>query len=276
MKRRFYQLKKLIGDRIKLSKRQQFVVVTLLLTAELISTQLISGSLQIEVWFFLGLSAYFMSAFVLRQELSGWEFVTLLTLPTFYTVAVFLFYFLLPTRWLTRLPIAALYATGMYAILLTENIYNVAAERNIQLLRAAHSVGFLLTLVTVFFLVDTVLSLHLPVYFNILLGIAITLPLTLQALWSVELTPQISSKTWLGSLVTTAIITQLLLVFSFWPIGVTIEALFITTVFYSLVGMFQQYLVERLFSKTIREYVTVMVLVFILVLVTTRWGNGTP
>ena len=263
-----------IKEKFKLSKRQQFVTITLLLTFELVSTQIFTGGLRLDVLFFLGLSAYVFAALVLREELKGWEFVTLLTLPAFYTMAVFLFYFLLPTRWLTRLPIAVLYAIGMYAILLTENIYNVAAQRNIQLLRAAHSVGFLLTLVTLFFLVDTVLSLHLAFYFNMLLGILITFPLSLQALWSMELLPHISPKIWLGTFVTTLLVTELMLIFSFWPIRITIEALFITTVFYSLVGMTQQYLVERLFSKTIREYVTVIVIVFVLVILTTKWGVG--
>ncbi len=274
MKRHCVKFISRLKERLKISKRQLFVTVTLLMTFELISTQLFIGGLQIKILLLLGISAYVLSAFALREELRGWEFMTLLILPTFYTIAVFLFYFLLPTRWLTRLPIAVLYALGMYAILLTENIYNVAAQRNIQLLRAAHSVGFLLTLVTLFFLVDTILSLHLPFYFNLLSGIVVVLPLTFQALWSIELTPQISSNTWLGTLVSTALISQLILVFSFWPIRATIEALFITTVFYSLVGMFQQYLIERLFFKTIREYVTVMLLVFILVLITTKWGTG--
>lgn len=259
---------------LRLSKRQQFVAVTLVLTLELGATQLLSHTLEVGILFVLGVSAYVLSALVLREELSGWEFITLLVLPSFYTMAVFLFYFLLPERWLTRLPFAVLYAIGMYAILLTENIYNVAAERNIRLLRAAHSVGFLLTLLTFFFLVDTVLSLHFPFYLNgILIGL-ITFPLSLQALWSMELSSSISKRVWVGSLVITLMLIELALVFSFWPIRITIEALFLTTVFYTLIGMTQQFLIDRLFPKTTREFIIVSVIVFILVLFTTRWGSG--
>lgn len=257
-----------------ISKRQQFVLVTLILTCALIATQLFSGGLRIDLMIGLSLLAYILSAIVLRQELRGWEYVTLLVLPTFYTAAVFVFYFLLPTRWLTRLPIAFLYALGMYAILLTENIYNVAAERTIQLIRAAHSVGFLLSLVTLFFLIDTVLSLRLPFYLNTLLSLVIIFPLSLQALWSMELTPKISQSALLGSGVITLMLVELVFVFSFWPIGTTIEALFITTSFYSLVGMTQQHLIGRLFTKTIREFIVVFIVVFMLVLATTRWGGG--
>lgn len=274
MNRRLKLIASGVRERLEFTKRQQFVCVTLLLTGALIATQLLSDSFQIELLLLLFIGAYILSALVLRQDLKGWEFVTLLTLPAFYTGAVYLFYLLLPTRWLTRLPIAILYAIGMYAILLTENIFNVAAQRSIQLLRAAHSVGFLLTLVTVFFLIDTVVSLHLPYYLNGILTFVIILPLTLQALWSMELMPAISPSVWLGTWVITLLLTELATIISFWPIRTTIAALFVTTVFYTLVGMTQQQLVGRLFTKTAREFMTVLVIVFILLITTTKWGTG--
>lgn len=259
-------------NRFAVSKRQQFVLTTLILTLMMISTQWFSGSLRSEFVIALGIIAYILSAIVLRQDLKGWEFVTLFILPAYFTIAVFLFYYLLPTRWLTRLPIAFLYAVGIYAILLTENIYNVAAERNIQLLRAGHSVGFLLSLVTNFFLIDTLLSLHLPFYLNFLISILIVFPLALQALWSMELTEKISLNVWIFTVVISLIISQTVLILSFWPIRITIASLFITTIFYSLVGMSQQYLIGRLFVKTTREFLYILGIVIILVLIATGWG----
>ncbi len=274
MKRKLVSIKDKISSIFNLSKRQQFVGVTSILTLLLMATQLSGEGLRYDFLVGLAVIAYVLSAFVLRYDLSGWEYLTLLTLPAFYTGALYLFYLLLPTRWLTRLPIAILYAIGMYAILLTENIYNVAAERNIQLLRAAHSVGFLLTLITLFFLMDTLVSLHLPFYLNIVLTAVIVFPLTLQAFWSMELAPMVSSAVWLSSLVVTDILTGLVVIFSFWPIGTTIEALFLTTAFYTLVGMTQQQIIGRLFSKTAREFSAVLIIVFLLVIITTRWGSG--
>lgn len=263
-----------LTSRFTFSKREQFVGITLILSAALIATQIFSGSLRIEVLLALAGLTYLLSALALHQDLYGWEYLTLFILPTFYTVAVFLFYFLLPERWLTRLPIVFLYALGMYAILLTENIYNVAAERNIQLLRAAHSVGFLLTLLTLFFLLNTILSLHLPFYFIGLLVAGVIFPLALQTLWAMELTLQISQKVWIGSFIVTLAITEVAVALSFWPLRTTIAALLLTTIFYTLTGMMQQLLVERLFQKTIREFITVLVVVFGLVILTTRWGQG--
>lgn len=256
------------------SKRQQFVIVTLLLTAALAASQLFSGSIRIDVLLALIGAAYLLSAFALRDVLAGWEYVTLLTLPTFFTGSVFLFYYLLPGRWIVRVPILVLYAIGMYAILLCENIFNIAAERNIQLLRAAHSIGLIVTLMTVYLLMDTVLSLHLPYYLHAILAFVIVFPLVLQNLWSMELTAQVTQSAWMGSLTITLVITELVIVLSFWPIQLIQEAVLITTVFYSLVGMTQQFLVERLFTKTIREFLFVLVVVCVLVIFTTRWGEG--
>jgi hypothetical protein len=256
------------------NKRQIFVSIILILTVLLMGTQIFSGSLKLEVVATIAVLTYGLCAFALRQDLEGGEYLTLLTLPTYFTVAVFLFYFLLPERWITRLPIAALYAIGMYAILLTENIYNVAAERTIQLLRAAQSVGFLLSLVTIFFLTNTLFSLHLPFYINLPLSFLVVIPLVLQALWSMELALPLDRKIIFHSLVISWILSQSVSILSFFPVRSTIAALFITTVFYSLVGMTQQQLLDRLFPKTIREFLSVFIAVLVLFLVITKWGQG--
>ncbi len=258
------------------NKRQLFVIVTLILTLLLVSTQIFSGSLRVEVLLGLAALTYGLSAFALRHDLSGWEYLTLLTLPTYYTAAVFLFYFLLPERWITRLPIAGLYALGMYAILLTENIYNVAAERTIQLLRAAQSVGFLISLITVFFLTNTLFSLHLAIFANLGISFIVVLPLVLQGLWSMELILPIEKKVVVTSVVISLILSQTVGILSFWPIRSTIAALFVTTIFYTLVGMSQQQLLDRLFAKTVREYLSVLFIVLLIVLYITRWGEGIP
>ncbi|MFZ5844874.1 MAG: hypothetical protein ACOY0S_00190, partial [Patescibacteria group bacterium] len=105
-----------------LSKRQQFVLVTILLTLGLVLTQIAPAEARYPMVTMLAVFSYLLSAFALREDLRGTEWITLLTLPTFFTAAIALFYFLLPVRWLTRLPVAALYGVGIYALLLTENI----------------------------------------------------------------------------------------------------------------------------------------------------------
>ncbi len=225
---------------LALSKRQQFVIVTLVLVAILMLTQLMPVEYRYGMTILLAICTFFLSALALREDLNGIEWITLLTLPTLFTAAVALFYLLLPQRWLTRVPFVALYAVGIYALLLTENIYNVAADRTIALLRAAHSVGFLFTLVTYFMLVQTVLAFRFPFYVNALLVFMISGILAFQSIWSSELERKASVRVKKISFAIAVIMSELACIYSFWPMQATLIVLFLTTSFYGLVGMGQQ------------------------------------
>lgn len=256
------------------SKRQQFVVVTAFLMFGLVFTQLVGGDWRYPMVVALSLLTYFLSAFALRDDLKSIEWITLLTLPTLFTAAVTLFYFLLPARWLTRLPVVMLYAVGMYALLLTENIYNVAVDRTIALLRAAHSVGFLLTIVTYFLLVQTILAFRFGFLSNAILVGLVSFFLVFQSLWAVVLENPVSRRVWHIALAITAVLAESVWAFSFWPTKSTLIVLFLTTTFYGCVGLAQQYLVERLYKKTVIEFFSLTAIVFLIVLFATRWhGN---
>lgn len=260
--------------RMGFTKRQQFVIATAVLTALLMLTQLVSLEFRYPMVSVLFVGSFLLSALVLREDLSGVEWVTLLILPSLFTTAVALFYFLLPTRWITRLPIAVLYAIGMYALLLTENIYNVAAARTIALLRAAHSVGFLLTLVTYFLLIQTVLAYR---FYGLIIMIfvgAITYPLTMQIIWAMTLAPMVGKRAKEVTVVITVIMVELAWIFSFLPVRTTLLALLLTTCFYGLVGMGQQYLMDRLYKRTVWEFFSVVVIVFAIVTLTVNWYSA--
>lgn len=258
---------------VGLTRRQEFFAVSVLLTSGLILTQLIPDY-RYQMTILLSIMAYLGSAIVLRRDLKGIEFITLLTLPTLFTAAVTLFYFLLPLRWITRIPIAGLYILGMYALLLTENIYNVAAERSIALLRAAHTVGFLITLVTYFLLLSTVFALRLHALPIMLLTVLITVPLVFQILWAIELESKPKKILLDLTIILTVFFTQFAWLLSFWSVRTTMKALLLTTLFYSVTGLAQQFLVERMYKKTVFEFVSVSIVVGAIFFIATNWrGN---
>lgn len=262
------------GRKLALSRRQKLVAITLLLTVGLVLTQLVPPDWRYPMVIALSLATYVFAALGLREDLAGIEWITLLTLPTFFTAAIALFYFLLPVRWLTRVPVAVLYAVGMYALLLTENIYNVAADRTIALLRAAQSIGFLVTILTYFLLMQTVLAFRFSSGVVVVLTAFISFPLFLQSLWSMELGNRVSRRVLDISVALTLILVELSWVFSYLPVKTTLQALFFTTCFYSVSGMAQQYVVEKLYKRNVIEFFIVCMVVFLLVLVTTSWrGN---
>lgn len=263
-----------INRRLTISKRQQFVIVTLLCTFGLLLTQIVSPEFRYITVFGLSIITYVLCAFVLREDLSGIEWFTLLSLPTLFTAAIAVFYFLLPVRWLTRIPVVVIYGICMYALLLTENIYNVAANRTIALLRAAHTVGFLLTLVAFFLLIQTVLSIRTNAFINVLGAGSIAFILSYQILWSVVLESTWNKRILAISIAISCVIAQFAWVLSFWPITTTIEALFLTTCLYAMVGMGQQYLQEKLYKKTVTEFLIVTAIIFAIVILSTNWRGS--
>ena len=208
----------------------------------------------------------------MREDIQGVEKITLFILPVSFTISLTLFYFLLPVRWLTRLPAALLFAIGMYALLLSVNIYNVAANRSIQLLRAAQSVGFLITLVVVFLSTNIILSFRLPFYINFTSMFMISAVMFLQFFWSSLLEEKISKQIVIYSLAGGLILGEMALDLSFWPVRTTISSLFLTSVFYTVGGFVQQILLGRFFKSTVKEYIWIPVVVFMLMILVTRWG----
>lgn len=255
------------------SKRQIFISSTLLLTLGLIGTQLLPTAFRYPSVLVLGIFSFLLSAFCLRDDLSKNEWLTLLTLPTLFTLGVSYFYFLLPVRWITRLPVAVFYALGYYGILLTENIFNVSAGRTIQLIRAAQTVGFYFTLITCFLFLDLLFSLHFPFFINfVLVFMALTL-LFVQYFWSVLLTDKVEKTVWIYASTLAFVAAQIAIAVSFWPVKTLTSSLFLTSIFYAFLGIGGYELQERLFKRVALEFITVPIFVFILMFLTTSWTS---
>lgn len=257
----------------KVTKRQKFILMSFFLTVLLVTTQTVPESLRYQVMGILTVATIFLSVFLLWGELSGIKYFLLLLLPVYFVAGASLFYFLLPVRWLTRLPFAFLFAVSVYLLMLTSNIYNVAAIRTIALLRAAHAVGLLFSLISTFFLTNVLFSLHLPFYLVTLGTAAIVSPLYLVGLWSYELADFISRRVFIYTLVFTIVTVQLALVLSFWPIVPINGALALSTVMYALLGLAQLHFDDKLTRRVVYEHLGVSLVVFIIIVISTRWGG---
>ncbi len=261
-----------LSRRFHLEKRERFGIVVLILSFFLIFTQTIFTEYRFLAVILFTLVTYPLAVWGIQEDIKKAEWLTLFILPVLFSLSVSLFYFLLPVRWLTRLPSVVLYAIGMYAILLSENIYNVAANRSIQLLRAAQSVGFLTSLVILFLFINIIASFHLPIVYTALMLSGVAFFLYLSAFWAVTLAETISKKLILSAIVCALSLGELVITFSFWPIRTTLMALFISSVFYSSAGIIQEYLLERLFKGVVRDYLWVTIIVFLLITLVTQWG----
>ncbi len=254
-----------------LSKRQKIIIASILITIGLISTQMINVFF-LRSRFIVGLSiiSFLFSIWALWEGMTKLKAAVLLILPVMFTLAVASFYFLLPIRWLTRIPVALAFGISFYCLLLAQNVFNVAATRTIPLYRAASTVSFLFTLVTSFFLYNVVFALKLPFYWNGVAVFLISFPLVMQILWSMEmekLTAQILTLSILLSLV----VGESALALSFWPVAPTIWSLALSTVLYIIVGVVTQVMRERLSKQIIWEYFGIGLGVLIFSILSTQW-----
>lgn len=254
-----------------LTKRQKIVIATILMTVGLVSTQMVDPFiLRYRFIIGLGVMAYLLSLWALWEEMSRLKAVVLLILPTMFAVAVSSFYFLLPIRWLTRLPVAIVFGLSFYSLLLAQNVFNVAAVRTIPLYRAASTAAYLFTLITAFFLYNVVFSLHLPFYLNGVAAAVTSLPLALQLLWSVEM-EKITSSIIICSLIVALMIGECAAALSFWPVAPTVWSLALATAMYVLLGIATELLRERLSKRVVWEFLSVGAVVLIFSILTTSW-----
>ncbi|OGD94101.1 hypothetical protein A2697_03795 [Candidatus Curtissbacteria bacterium RIFCSPHIGHO2_01_FULL_41_44] len=257
----------------EITKRQRFILMSFFLTIVLFATQTVSENIRYQVMGLMVVSTVLLAIFALWGELAGIKYFLLLLLPIYFVAGASLFYFLLPVRWLTKVPYAFFFGISVYLLMLTSNIYNVAAIRTIALLRAAHAVGLLFSLIATFFLGNVLFSLHLPFYLIAGGVVAIVAPLYLVGLWSLELEDYISKRVFMYSLIFTLVTTQIGLVLSFWPIVSINGALVLATVMYVLLGLAQFNFENRLKTRIIWEHLSIAAIVFVIVLISTRWGG---
>ena len=257
----------------KISKRQKFIFTSFVLTLGFLGIEISDISWHYEAIVLLTVICYLLSSWSLREGLEGIEWLIVLIFPVVFTLALGLFNFLLLSNWVIKALVTISYGIGIYILLLVGNIFSVAAMRTIQLLRSAHAVGFLFTLVISFFLYDIIFSFRLPFWLNFFLVAIASFPLVIQSLWSVNLEKEISFKVWLYTVEFSLIQGEMATAFSFWPMSVAASSLALVTVLYVTVGLAQQELALRLFSKTISEYLRVGIIVFLVIFLTTHWGG---
>ncbi|RJP45830.1 MAG: hypothetical protein C4584_02770 [Armatimonadetes bacterium] len=256
--------------KLKLTKRNKIIIVSILLSLGLLSTQLVPFYLTQR--FILGLAflAYFLSLWALWEGLNILKAFILIILPTLFTLSVASYYFLLPVRWLTRLPVAVIFGLTFYTLLLSQNVFNVASIRTIPLYRVAFTAVFVLTLLTAYLLFNVVFAFNLLFIWNGVVIFLLSLPLILQVIWSIEM-EGISSLTIVYSLALALIIGEVGLVLSFWPISGAMSSLILSTVMYIILGISTHALKERLSRVEVWEYAGWGIAIMMVATLTTSW-----
>lgn len=207
----------------------------------------------------------------LSYEVKGIELVTLFSLPVVLTAAFGIYFFqFVPNRNVMILATLG-YGVVLYVILLVENIFNVASERSIPLLRAAYTVGYLATLFVAFVFFSLLWGLGFDGWLIALISFVVSMVLFFQAIWQVKLKESLNSEITLHSLLLALAVAEISWMLSFWPLRPLTFGLDLTTAVYVLLGVDQHRLRGDLTKRTSLEYILVGVIVFILLLTITSW-----
>lgn len=253
-------------------KRIRIVASVFVMTALVLVSTLVD--LSSAWWFFIPLLllfSYLLTYLSVFEGVEKVEWFTLFVMPVIFTLAFYLFFTLLPARWLTRLPYIIFYAFAFYAILLTSNIFNVGVEKSLQLYRAAFSVNFLFQTLIIFLIAQVILSFKQNFIINSLALFIGSVPLSMQLFWTLNPVHEFKKDLISMGALTGILVFQLITIISFMPLKPSIAALAVTACYYSLTGILYHYLDDRLFKKVIREYIFVVIFVIILVLLTIQW-----
>lgn len=265
----FYSL--LVDKLSVIKKRRRFLLSSVLLTA-LITWSTFFGFENLS-WTvpILVVVVYLATFFAILEGIDNQEWLTLFIHPVMFTVSFYLFYFFLPGRWLTRLPFAVIYSISIYAILLSQNIFNVGVDKSLQLFRAASSVNFLYLTITLFVSLSLLFSFHLNFLVNGVITFLLTLPVSLHFLWSVDPHSHLKKSVVKYAFFVSVVAGEMALLFSYVPINSLMFALLITSLFYSLSGLLQANMQGRMFPAVVREYVFVMCFISGIVLLSLQW-----
>lgn len=263
-------LKNLIS-RFLTSKRQKFILSVIILSLGLFSSEYILGKSAISIVFVLSLLTSFFLFIGLRNDLEGNFNIQVFILPFLYSLSIGLFYLLVPARLITRIGITSLYALGLYSLFLSQNIFTVSAIRTIALLSGARTISLILTLLSFFFLSNVVFSFHINVFITLLLIFVYSFLFVLQSIWVYTLDRNpLSQIFWVLSL--TVCLVEVAFFLWFRPSSPTVLALFLSAIFYVLIGLTQAWFEKRLFRGVILEYFWLTTIAFIFLVLFTNFG----
>jgi hypothetical protein len=217
------------------------------------------------------ISVYFFTYFSLIEGIESMSWFGLFIMPEAVAISFYLFYFLFPGRWLTRLPFLIFFEISFYAVLLCSNIFNVGVEKNLGLYRAAFSINLFYQAVVSFLLFNLIFALRTNFLLNGLLAGIVTLLFSLNLFWTIHLKKYLEEDVKRYTVFLAVVSFQLALLISFVPLKNTAYSLFMTASYYSLAGLSYNFINQRLFKETIREYALVFVFVLIITALSVSW-----
>ena len=250
-----------------ISKRKKIAISSAVLSLMLFSIPFLTFKWSLGVFAILALASYGLSVWSLLIGLLGIEFITLFILPVLHATTFGLLFLQVDLSLFFKVLLTIVFGITLYIILLAENIYNVSAERSIPLLRAAHTVGYIVTLFVSFAFFSLLFGVGINLVLLTLISFVVGTLLFLQSFWQIDLKEFLSSEVLLTSVICSLILSEIIFVSSFWPFSPAAAGLASATGVYVLIGIINHKIKGDLSVRAVKEYLFVGIAVFILMLV---------
>jgi len=196
-------------------------------------------------------------------------------LPLMFFVGFGLFTALLPFDFVGRLILTLVFGAVFYVIFLLENVFMVAIGfKTVPLYRAAYTVGLIVLLLACFFLFNSLYSFRFDYWLDTSAVMFISALIFAYQFWAIAIElPDDGRKKNLAAyiLVPAFLMSQLALVFSFWPMGIFKRSIYLVLAVYLLSGLIEANIRGRLFRKTWLMFSWIGVAVVLGILLVTRW-----
>ena len=207
---------------------------------------LLVGVVLVVFCFWFGLGIIFDKSIYIR--------LMSIVMPVAFFVGFALFATLLPQGVLLTFVYSLFFGLISYIMFLVENVFLVAIGfRTPPLYRSAYTVGLILLLLTSFFLFDSLFSFKFNYWLNMILVFGISVIIFLYIFFSVTIELANDGKdknVWYQILIPSLLVSEIVLVLSFWPVGIFKGSIYLVMIVYIISGLMQAELRERLFKRT--------------------------
>lgn len=229
---------------------------------------LMVGIVLVVFCFWFGLGVIFEKSLYLR--------IMTVLLPICFFIGFGMFVALLPYGLVWWLISSVIFGFVLYVMFLVENVFMVAIGfRTVPLYRAAYTVSLIVLLLSSFFMFDSLLSFRLAYYWNGLWVFLISLAVFAYQFWAIaiELPDDGAEKNMKSYIIIPSVLmSQLAILFSFWPVGIFKGSVYLVSVVYIMSGLIQADIRDRLFKAVWLMYSWVAVAISLAILMITKWA----
>lgn len=200
--------------------------------------------------------------------------VMFVLLPVSFFIGYGLFTVLLPFSVIGSLVVSLVFGATVYVMLLVENVFSVAIDfKTVPLYRAAYTVGFILMLITAFFLFDSILSYRSSFWLNASMSALVAGVLSTFHGWTVVIGEKSSepvNRVW-TVVVPSIILAELSGIISFWPVGIFRGSVYLVFALYLVSSLLQADIRQRLFRPVWVGLVWTGISVLMAIVLVTNW-----